>query len=82
MGDNYNEELPVLQVLGTKKVSGATGAERYRILLSDGQYLQSFAMLSTSLNDKVTNGDLSEFTIIKMTQHSTSVVNKSGGTEK
>lgn len=82
MGDNYNSEEPVLQVLGTKKVSGAGGNERYRLLLSDGQFLQSFAMLSTHLNDLVTNGDLSDHTIIRVKQHITSVVNKTPGNEK
>lgn len=82
MGDNYHAEEPVLQVLGTKKVSGAGGNERYRLLLSDGQYLQSFAMLSTHLNDMVSAGDLSDHTIIRVKQHITSVVNKSAGAEK
>lgn len=82
MGDNYNAEEPVLQVLGTKKVSGAGGSERYRLLLSDGQYLQSFAMLSTHLNNMVQDGDLSEHSIIRVKQHITSVVNKTAGLEK
>lgn len=83
MGDEYQADEPVLQVLGSKKVSGTAGNERYRLLLSDGQYLQSFAMLSTHLNDLVLNGDLSDHTIIRVKQHITSVVNKnSTGNEK
>lgn len=73
--DNVYEGEPVLQVLGSKRIAGGN-AERYRLLLSDGQYLQSFSMLSTQLNHLVTDGLLPEFTIIKVTQHITSVVNK------
>lgn len=75
MAETYNGEDPVLQVLGTKKVSGAGGNERYRLLLSDGQYIQSFVMLSTHLNKFVENGNLSDYTIIRVKQHITSVVN-------
>lgn len=82
MTDNYHDGHPVLQVLGSKKVSGAAGSDRYRLLLSDGQYLQSFAMLATQLNDLVVNGSLSEYTIIRVQQHITSVVNRTPGTEK
>lgn len=73
-GKEYAGE-PILQVLGSKRIAGGN-AERYRLLLSDGQYLQSFSMLSTQLNHLVTDGLLPEFTIIKVTQHITSVVNK------
>lgn len=69
------EGHPILQVLGTKRIAGGA-AERYRLLLSDGQYLQSFSMLSTQLNNLVTSDQLGEFTIIKVTQHITSVINK------
>lgn len=73
-GDVYEGE-PILQVLGTKRIVG-TNAERYRILLSDGQYCESFVMLSTHLNHLVVNGQLTEFTIIRVKQHTTSVVTK------
>lgn len=79
-GEEYTAE-PILQVLGSKRITGGT-AERYRVLLSDGQYLQSFSMLSTQLNHLVTNGDLSEFTIIKVKNHITSVVNKNDQDER
>ena len=69
------EGEPILQVLGSKRIAGGN-AERYRLLLSDGQYLQSFSMLSTQLNHLVADGQLNENTIIKVQQHITSVVNK------
>lgn len=75
-------EEPILQVLGTKKIASNGGVERYRLLLSDGQYLQSFSMLATQLNDMVLNGDLNDFTIICVKQHITSVVNKTDQNEK
>lgn len=72
---------PILQVLGSKRIAGGN-AERYRLLLSDGMYLQSFSMLSTQLNHLVAEGQLSEFTIIKVQQHITSVVNKNENDER
>lgn len=69
------EGEPILQVLGSKRISGGN-SERYRLLLSDGQYLQSFSMLSTQLNHMVDDGQLVDNTIIKVNQHITSVVNK------
>lgn len=79
-GAEYDKE-PILQVLGTKKISGGN-AERYRLLLSDGKFLQSFSMLSTQLNHLVTGGELSDFTIIQVKQHITSLVNKNADDER
>lgn len=83
-GTESDIEEPVLQVLGAKRIvsGGATGTERYRLLLSDGQYLQSFSMLATQLNDLVINGDLADNCIIRVKQYITSVVNKSDKDEK
>lgn len=79
-GADYDGE-PILQVLGNKRIPGGSN-DRYRLLLSDGSYLQSFSMLSTQLNEYVTNGSLSDFTIIKVSQFTTSVVNKHDNDEK
>ncbi|XP_031632411.1 replication protein A 70 kDa DNA-binding subunit, partial [Contarinia nasturtii] len=77
--ESYEGE-PILQVLGSKRIAGGN-AERYRLLLSDGQYLQSFSMLSTQLNHLVVEGQLPEFSIIQVKQHITSVVNKNENDE-
>lgn len=79
-GVEYDKE-PILQVLGSKRIAGGS-TERYRLLLSDGKYLQSFSMLSTQLNHMVTEGLLTEFTIIQVKQHITSVVNKNENGER
>lgn len=79
--DKPYEGEPILQVLGSKRIAGGN-AERYRLLLSDGMFLQSFSMLSTQLNHLVVDGQLSEFTIIKVQQHITSVVNKNENDER
>lgn len=81
-GQPSNVEEPILQVLGTKKISSGGSSERYRVLLSDGKHLQSFTMLATQLNEYVTNGELTDYTIIKVKQHVTSVVNKTDKNEK
>lgn len=89
-GSDSDVEQPILQVLGTKRISsggggnsnGAAATERYRLLLSDGKFLQSFSMLATQLNEMVIAGDLADFCIIRVLQHITSTVNKSDKDEK
>jgi len=64
------EEVPQpnMQVLGYKKIAGS-GQERYRILLSDGEYSNSFSMLATQLNPMIHNKELEQFTIIKVDKY-------------
>uniref|UniRef100_A0A8D8Y0C4 Replication protein A subunit n=1 Tax=Cacopsylla melanoneura TaxID=428564 RepID=A0A8D8Y0C4_9HEMI len=59
---------PVMQILGTKKIPGGN-TERYRVLISDGVNINSFAMLATQLNDLIVNGSLCEFTIVQIKRH-------------
>merc|ERR1719347_708125 len=59
---------PVLQVLGHKPIQGS-GQERYRLLLSDGQFSNSFSMLATQLNPLIHDNSLAPFTIIKLKKH-------------
>jgi len=66
-----NEEVkdPVMQVLGVRKITAAGSNERYRILISDGVNLNSFAMLATQLNSMVISGELIENSILKIKRH-------------
>lgn len=66
-----NEEVkdPVMQVLGVRKITAMGTNERYRLLISDGQNLNSFAMLATQLNDIVNSGELTEFAIVRIKRH-------------
>ncbi|XP_037951492.1 replication protein A 70 kDa DNA-binding subunit-like [Teleopsis dalmanni] len=68
-------DKPVLQILGTKKITGGE-MERLRLLVSDGKYLNSYAMLATQLNHLHGSGKISENTIIQVDKYITSVVNK------
>ena len=61
------DSLCNLQILGYKKIAGGT-SDRYRLMLSDGQYCNSFFMLATQMNDKIDNGELENFTIIRATK--------------
>lgn len=70
---------PVLQILAIKKINSTTDSERYRILISDGKYFNSFAMLATQLNEMLQNGELAEFTIVQLGKYVTSMVGKDGG---
>jgi len=66
-----NEDVkdPVMQVLGVRKITAAGANERYRLLISDGHNVNSFAMLATQLNSMVTSGELTEFCILKIKRH-------------
>lgn len=69
----------IMQVLDTKRIaSGNTDKERYRLLLSDGKHLFSFAMLTSQINDQIVNGELSDNSIIKIKKYITSVINNVG----
>lgn len=45
-----------------KKIAG--GSERYRLLISDGMFSNSYAMLATQLNTLVTDNVIDEYSII------------------
>ncbi|XP_039303739.1 replication protein A 70 kDa DNA-binding subunit isoform X2 [Solenopsis invicta] len=75
-----NIDKPILQMLGYKKLpknkDGAT--DRYRLLVSDGEKLNSFTMLATQLNNLIENDILNEFSICKITNYCLSSVNNNG----
>lgn len=74
---------PVFQVLGTRRIAGeAASSDRYRLLVSDGLQLHSFAMLATQLNSLYTSGELQDLSIIQVDQYKTSILNKNEAGEK
>nr|XP_029715959.1 replication protein A 70 kDa DNA-binding subunit [Aedes albopictus] len=76
-------EKPVVQILGSKRIAGGgEQSERYRLLISDGQNLYSFAMLATQLNELHHKGELAEYTVIRIDRYITSVVNRNEKGEK
>ncbi|BES96364.1 Replication protein A 70 kDa DNA-Hypothetical protein [Nesidiocoris tenuis] len=74
-GDEYPN--PVVQILGTKPVPCKEGQEqRYRLLISDGRHLNSYTMLATQLTPMLQQGELVDYTIIKITNHLVTKINK------
>lgn len=67
-------DKPVLQILGTKKITGGE-TDRLRLLISDGKFINSYSMLATQLNHLHAEGKLSEYTIVRVDKYITSVVN-------
>lgn len=67
--NNQDVKDPVMQVLGVRKIAAAGANERYRLLISDGLNVNSFAMLATQLNNMVISGELNEFCILKIKRH-------------
>lgn len=58
------EGEPILQVLDSKLIV-SDQKQRYRLLLSDGQCWSKYSVLSSKLNDLVTEGSISKNTIIQ-----------------
>ncbi|GAB0090580.1 Replication protein A 70 kDa DNA-binding subunit [Sergentomyia squamirostris] len=69
-----SQEQPILQILGAKLIPNSDN-ERYRLLISDGVHLHSFAMLSSQLNYMFKEGSLSDFTIFRLMRFNTSTIN-------
>jgi len=67
--NNEDVKDPIMQVLGVRKITAAGANERYRLLISDGHNLNSFAMLATQLNGMVSSGEINEFSILKIKRH-------------
>lgn len=61
---------PVLQVLSSKRISaqGST-ADRYRLLLSDGETSYSHAMLATQLNSLMESGEMDNLAVVKVNRY-------------
>ena len=55
---------PLVQVLGHKAIQSG-GQDKFRLLLSDGQYTNSFSMLNTKCNNLIHDKQLEPFTIIR-----------------
>lgn len=79
-GGDYQE--PIMQILGSKKIQGSGTNDRYRLLVSDGKHSHSFAMLATQLNQKLIDGELCDYTVVKIDRFITSVLNNAGKGEK
>ncbi|XP_049795806.1 replication protein A 70 kDa DNA-binding subunit-like isoform X2 [Schistocerca nitens] len=58
-------EDPVMQILGSGRIDGAGSSERYHLQVSDGCH-QNSAMLATELKDKLTPGELSEYSVVRL----------------
>eukprot|EP00106_Octopus_bimaculoides_P012470 XP_014779912.1 PREDICTED: replication protein A 70 kDa DNA-binding subunit-like [Octopus bimaculoides] len=69
-----NIENPILQILSSKKIPSSAGAERYRLLLSDGQLSYSSVMLATQLNSMMEDGSLDNMSVIKVNKYLCNII--------
>merc|ERR1711923_288093 len=58
-------ENPNLQILSSKRIDGSS-SERYRLLISDGMYSNSYAMLTTQLNWMVAEKQLDDYCVVQV----------------
>ncbi|XP_049795361.1 uncharacterized protein LOC126210222 [Schistocerca nitens] len=66
---------------GSRKITDAGSSERYQLLVSDGCHLNEYALPARHLNDKLTSGELSVYSIVRMNHLFTSMVKKLGRPE-
>lgn len=59
---------PVLQLLGIRQIRSEE--ERYRLILSDGKYFSSYAVLGNQLNEIQHKGLLNINTILRLDKYS------------
>ncbi|MCO5569496.1 hypothetical protein L7F22_023209 [Adiantum nelumboides] len=60
---------PLVQVLDVRQIgTGQSVQERYRLVLSDGNYVQQ-AMLNTQLNEFVKSGQVQKGSIVKLVEY-------------
>jgi len=62
--NNVEVKYPVMQVLNIRQLTDASGLNRYRLMISDGQHFSTFVMLATRLNSMITIGYLTKLSII------------------
>lgn len=73
----------IMQVLGSKRISpSSSDKERYRLLLSDGKFVISFAMFTTQVGDHAVSSEIPTFSVIKIKRYITSVINNTGKSDK
>lgn len=76
-------ENPVVQVLCCKKIqSNDSNTDRYRLLISDGRYMISFAMLASQVTDLVADGSLTNNAVIVVKRYITSKIQSAGKNDK
>ncbi|GAB6028702.1 Replication protein A 70 kDa DNA-binding subunit [Chamberlinius hualienensis] len=65
LNDNKVDK-PVLQILGVKRLANG---DRYRLFLSDGAFVSSFAMVTSQLNHHFDNGSVDKFSVIRLNEY-------------
>ncbi|GFS15991.1 replication protein A 70 kDa DNA-binding subunit [Elysia marginata] len=64
-----NPDKPVFQVINAKKIESANSVDRYRLLLSDGEYVYSHVMLAAQLNKVMENNTVPNLSVIEATRY-------------
>ncbi|XP_046360245.1 replication protein A 70 kDa DNA-binding subunit-like isoform X1 [Haliotis rufescens] len=62
-------DSPILQIMSSKKISAGGGADRYRLLLSDGKHSYSHAMLATQLNELMEQNEIDNLSVVQVNKY-------------
>ncbi|XP_068750637.1 replication protein A 70 kDa DNA-binding subunit-like [Montipora capricornis] len=75
---DQHPQRPVFQILGIKKIQAKSndgaGNDRYRLVVSDGIYLYTSAMLATQLNDLVTSKQIEVKAVIRLDKYICNII--------
>lgn len=84
--DDYVDGPVVFQVLGCRRINPASADSdtkaRYRVVLSDGEVIHNFGMLSIEDNLLYESNQLTDYTIIKAGRITCSIVNRNDPNER
>lgn len=70
-------DRPVVQMINYRRIVN-NNQERYRLLISDGQHIHSFAMLATQLNHMISDNILESNAVIQLDRFVCNVVKSTG----
>ncbi|XP_001604531.1 replication protein A 70 kDa DNA-binding subunit [Nasonia vitripennis] len=80
LDDGVEVEAPVFQVTNYKLVK--SGIPKYRLQINDGCTESTYVILASQLNHLIENRNLSEFSIMKLNQYSTSMIRGPDNSER
>jgi len=73
-GNDNLPQNPILQIASLKKLDATKGIERYRVVLSDGEYYYTSGVMSTQLNDRINEELIEANAVIQLLKYTCNLV--------
>lgn len=68
-------ENPKFQLINARKIGSSANADRYRLILSDGDYMYSHVMLAAQLNPLIVEGSLDNLAVLEAAKYMCNTLN-------